>query len=100
MIFLLCGVIFIDGQGALIEPGYAYVVRDEEWVGLGGNTAIFVMEEGEMKGICAQKLKEEQEKYWAEEEAAKKKKERPWNRMMTKFRRGEPEVQQVQCATQ
>jgi hypothetical protein len=51
------------------------------------------MEEGEMKGICAQKLKE----YWAEKEAAKRKQERPWNRMMTKFRRGEPEVQ---CATQ
>lgn len=52
------------------------------------------MEEGEMKGICAQKLKEAQEKYWTEEEA-KRKQNRLWNRVLTKFRRGEPEVQQV-----
>lgn len=77
LIFLLRGVIFIDKQGALIEPGYAYVVRDEEWIGLGGNTTILVMEEGEMKGICAQKLKEEQEEYRAEKEAAKREQERP-----------------------
>ena len=83
----------------IVEPGYAYVVRDEELIGLGGNTTIFVMEEGEMKGICAQKLKEEQEKHWAEKEAEKKKRNRLWNRVLTKFRR-EPEVQQVQCATQ
>jgi hypothetical protein len=57
------------------------------------------MEEGEMKGICAQKLKEAQEKYWIEEEAAKRKQNRLWSRVLTKFRR-EPEVQQVQCATQ
>jgi hypothetical protein len=58
------------------------------------------MEEGEMKGICAQKLKEEQEKYWREEEAEKRRQNRLWNRVLSKFRRGEPEVQQVQCATQ
>ncbi|KAL5313315.1 hypothetical protein ACEPPN_019048 [Leptodophora sp. 'Broadleaf-Isolate-01'] len=98
LIFLLRGVIFIDGQGAIIEPGYAYVVKDEEWIGLGGNTSLFVMEEGEMKGICTQK--EEQEKYWSEKEVAKRKQNRPWNRALTKYRRGEPEVQQVQCATQ
>ena len=100
LIFLLRGVIFIDGQGAIIEPGYVYVVRDEEWIGLGGNTTIFVMEEGEMKGICAQKLKEEQEKHRTEMEAAKEKQKRFWNRVLAKFRQGEPEVQQVQCATQ
>lgn len=50
-----------------------------------------------MKGICAQKLREKQEKYWAEKEAAKRKQNRPWNRVLTKFRRREPEVQ---CATQ
>lgn len=51
-----------------------------------------------MKGICAQKLKEEQERYWTEKEAAKRKQNRLWNRILTKFRQGEPEVQQ--CATQ
>ena len=99
LIFLLRGVLFIERQGAIIEPGYAYVVRDEEWIGLGGNTTVFVMEEGEMKGICAQKLKEEQEKYWAEREATARKQRRPWNKVLTKFR-GESEVEQVQCATQ
>jgi hypothetical protein len=50
------------------------------------------MEEGEMKGICAQKLKEAQEKYWTKKEAAKRNQNRLWNRVLTKFRRGEPEV--------
>ncbi|KAI3325017.1 hypothetical protein HD806DRAFT_553188 [Xylariaceae sp. AK1471] len=83
LVFLLRGVIFIDGQGKIIEPGYAYVVKDEEWIGLGGNTTIFVMEEGEMKGICAQKLEEAQEKYWADQEAAKRKQNRLWNRVLS-----------------
>lgn len=100
LVFLLHGVIFIDGQGAIIEPGYAYVVKDEESIGLGGNTTILVMEEGEMKGICAQRTKEWQEKYWAEKEAAKRKQNELWHRVMTKLRRREPEVEQVQCATQ
>ncbi|CAM1503145.1 Fc.00g079210.m01.CDS01 [Cosmosporella sp. VM-42] len=97
LVFLLRGIIFIDLQGAIVEPGYAYVVKDEEWIGLGVNTTIFVMEEGEMKGICAQKLKEDQEKYRMEEEAARKKRNGLWGKVLTKMRRGEPGVQ---CATQ
>lgn len=56
LVFLLRGILFIEGQGMIIEPGYAYAIKGEEWIGLGGNTTIFVMEEGEMKGICARKL--------------------------------------------
>ncbi|KAK8097531.1 hypothetical protein PG984_016670 [Apiospora sp. TS-2023a] len=58
LVFLLRGVIFLDGSGALVEPGYAYAIKDETMLGLGGNTTIFVMEEGAMKGICAQKTRE------------------------------------------
>ena len=96
---MLRGAIFIDGQGKFIEPGYAYVVKDEEWIGLGGNTTVFVMEEGEMKGICAQKVNEGQERYRIDKEAAKRKQFGLWDKACRKFRR-EPEVQQVQCATQ
>ncbi len=106
LVFLLRGVIFIDGQGAIVEPGYAYAVRDEEMIGLGGNTTVFIMEEGEMKGICAQKTKESQEKYWAEEkywaakEAGKRRQDRLWNRVLAKFRREPQEQHEVQCPTQ
>lgn len=82
------------------EPGCAYVMKNETWIWLGGNTTILVMEEGEMKGLCAQKTKEFQEKYRAEKEAEERKQKRVWNRALAKFRWREPEVQQAQCPTQ
>ena len=97
LVFLLRGVVFIEGQGALMDPGYAYAVKDEKMIGLGGNTTVFFMEEGEMKGICAQKTKESQDKYWAEKEARERERNRPWNKVLRKFRRERPEQQcQVQ----
>lgn len=100
LVFLLRGIIFIDRQGVLTEPGYAYFVKDEVGLELGGNTTIFVMEEGEMKGICARKLKEKHEKYLAEKESAERKQNRPWNALLAKFRRERPEEQALQCPTQ
>jgi hypothetical protein len=56
-------------------------------MGLGGNTTIFIMEEGEIKGICDQRLNEEQKNYWERQEAAKERQNRLWNRVLTKFYR-------------
>ena len=53
-VFLLRGVIFIDGQGAIIDKGRAYVVKDEKMIGIGGATDIWIIEEGEMKGFYAE----------------------------------------------
>ena len=53
-----------------------------------------------MKGVCSKRTEEAQKKYWTEREAAGKKHNRPWNRWFSSLRRGEPEVEQVQCATQ
>ena len=85
LVFLLCGVIFVDGQGALVEPGYAYRIKDEECLGLGGNTTVLIMEEGDAKGLCVKQTKEWQEKYNAETEAAARRAARPWNRVFSKF---------------
>lgn len=87
LVFLLRGVIFLEGSGALVEPGYAYAIQDEEMLGLGGNTTIFVMEEGAMKGICAQKTRERQEEMRRNHEAYEKRQKRPWNRVRNMFRR-------------
>lgn len=91
LVFLLRGAIFLEGFGALVEPGYAYAIKDEEMLGLGGNTTIFVMEEGAMeegamKGICAQKTREKQEEFRRNKEANEKRQRRPWNRVRNKFR--------------
>ena len=98
MVFLLRGVIFLEGSGALIEPGYAYAIKDENMLGLGGNTTIFVMEEGAMKGICAQKTKESQEEIRRNREAEERRQRRPWNRLRNKLR--PKKKQPEQCATQ
>jgi len=45
LLFLLRGVVFIQGQGLLVEASYAYVVKDE---GISGDV------EGE-PGCCSQK---------------------------------------------
>ncbi|KAK0639850.1 hypothetical protein B0T16DRAFT_497832 [Cercophora newfieldiana] len=84
LVFLLRGALFIEGQGMVIEPGYAYEIKDEEWIGLGGNTTILVMEEGEMKGVCSRNLKVKQEKILAEQEEARRKENQVWNRVLTK----------------
>lgn len=54
LVFLLRGVIFIGGQGPSGDEGCAYMVKGETMIGMGPSTSIFVMEEGEMKGICAE----------------------------------------------
>lgn len=60
LVFLChCGTILIRGQGEITETGYAYVVKNEECLGLGENTAILVMEQGAMKGVCNRKTDEE-----------------------------------------
>lgn len=46
----------------LVDAGCAYVVKGEKWLGLGANTTVFVMEEGDMIGICTKKAREEKEK--------------------------------------
>ncbi|KAK8036370.1 hypothetical protein PG991_001507 [Apiospora marii] len=90
LVFLLRGVIFLEGSETLVEPGYAYAIKDEEMLGLGGNTTIFVMEEGAMRGICAQKTREVQEAIRRIQEAYDKRQRRPWNRVRNKFRREKP----------
>jgi len=89
LVFLLRGTIFIEGQGELSEPGYAYAIQDEEWIGLGGSTVILVMEEGEMKGICAKRTKEKQDKQRTGQGAAGKSPAKSWNKILAKFRRDE-----------
>lgn len=59
LVFLCHGTILIRGQGEITETGYAYVVKNEECLGLGENTAILVMEQGGMKGVCNRKTGEE-----------------------------------------
>ncbi|KAK4209208.1 hypothetical protein QBC37DRAFT_352148 [Rhypophila decipiens] len=97
LLFLLQGQIFIEGQGRFIEPGYAYAVKDEKMIRLGGNTTVFVMEEGEMRGICAQKLKEAWEEEEKLEEAREKRENRPWNKVLNRVR---PEKPEQECPVQ
>lgn len=117
LVFLYRGAIFIQGQGAVSEPGHVYAVKNEEWLGLGENTTIFVMEQGVMKGICNRKTEEEQRvnrareeaweakvtlelsEDWNRREAVEAKRNKPWNKLLRKLRR-EPEPEAVQCATQ
>ncbi|KAK7968621.1 hypothetical protein PG988_007694 [Apiospora saccharicola] len=100
LVFLLRGVIFLDESGsALVEPGYAYAIKDETMLGLGGNTTIFVMEEGAMKGICAQKTREAQEEFRRNQEAEERRQRRPWNRVRNKLR-PKKKQQPEQCAFQ
>lgn len=55
VVSLLRGLIFIHGLAALVEHGFAYWVKDEEWQRLGGHATLLIMEEGEMKGPCAKR---------------------------------------------
>jgi hypothetical protein len=100
LVFLVCGGVTLDGRSAIKEPGYAYALKDEEMIGLLGTTRVLIMEEGEMRGICAHKTKEAQEKYRAEQEAREKKEARLWNKVLNKLGRGRPKPQEPQCATQ
>ena len=100
LVFLVRGVVFVEGQGALVDPGYAYAVRDEELLRLGGNAIALIMGEGQMKGICAQKTGEFQQKYRAEKEAEERRQRQPWNRAVAMFRRRNRGAQNEQCATQ
>jgi len=100
LVLLLRGIAFIEGQGALVDAGYAYAVRNEEWLRLGGNAVVLFIEEGEMKGICTRKTQEAQQIYRAEREAEERRQRRPWNRAIAMFRRGHPEVERVQCNPQ
>jgi len=115
LVFLYRGAIFI--QGAITETGHAYAVENEEWLGLSKDATVFVMEEGAMKGICKRKTDEEQREnrareeawkarvtlersaYQARREAMEAQRNKPWNKVLRKFRR-EPEPETVQCATQ
>ena len=91
--FLYCGTVSILGQGMTTETGYLYAVKNEEWLGLGKNTRVFVMEQGAMEGIC----KSENRARWEAVEAKKKKP--PWNNLLGKLGR-EPESETAQCPTQ
>jgi len=118
LVFLYRGAILIQ-EGAITETGHAYAVENEEWLGLSNGTTVFVMEEGAMKGICKRKTEEEQrtnrarEETWmarvtleqsayhARREAMEVKRNKPWDKLLRKFRREpEPEPERVQCATQ
>ncbi|RMI98428.1 hypothetical protein CDV36_016128 [Fusarium kuroshium] len=117
LVFLYRGAIFIQGQGAITETGYAYAVQDEKWLGLDKNAIIFIMEQGAMKGICKRKTDEELRASRAQQEAhsarvaaelndyrarraaAEAKRNKPWAKLLRKLRR-EPEPETVQCATQ
>lgn len=100
LVFLARGVIFVEGQGAFVEPGYAYAMRDEEWLGFGGDAVVVIMEEGDMKGICALKTRELQEKWEAQQDTRKGWGRRAWNSMSTVFRRQGRHPQQGECTPQ
>jgi len=88
LVFLLCGVIFIEGQGAFGDEGCAYVVKDEKVIGLGGATNIFIMEEGEMKGACAEETRKQAEKIRRQMEASERKRNSVRYKVLTKLRGG------------
>ncbi len=73
------------------ETGYAYAVKNEEWLDLGKNTRVFVMEQGAIEGICKSENR-------ARSEAVEAKEKKPWNKLWDKLRR-EPESETVQCPT-
>ncbi|KAM7206095.1 hypothetical protein V8F20_002877 [Naviculisporaceae sp. PSN 640] len=62
-VFLYRGAIFLPGgPPAITKTGLAYVVKDEQWIGLGRDTEIFIMEQGETKGVCSGRKEEEEQK--------------------------------------
>lgn len=68
LVFLYRGAILVRVQGhtpgkprVISKTGHAYVVKDEEFIGLGKNTEIFIMEQGEMKGTCSGRKEEEEQ---------------------------------------
>lgn len=63
LIFLLRGEFIIRGQGRVIETGCAYRVKDEASLLLCGTTTIVVMEEGEQRGECLRRTRDE-ESHW------------------------------------
>jgi len=115
LVFLYRGAIFIEGT--ITETGHAYAVENEEWLVLDKDTMVFVMEEGDMKGICKRKMIEERKAKRAREEALKVKVtmeqnayqarreavdtriNKSWKKMLRKIRR-EPEPETAQCAQQ
>ncbi|KAM7192618.1 hypothetical protein V8F33_008229 [Rhypophila sp. PSN 637] len=89
LVFLLRGVIFIDGQGAFVDEGCAYLLKDEKMIHLGGGTTIFVMEEGEMKGICAEETQKKIAEMEWRREAYERKRNSIGYKVLRKFRRGD-----------
>jgi hypothetical protein len=71
-VFLLRGGILIEGQGRLIETGYSYLIKDEEWIGLcGSETVIVIIEQGQQKGTCRKSTLAAQEKLLREQSKMK-----------------------------
>ncbi len=54
LLFLLRGIVVIHGQGAFIDPYCAYVIKDEQAIGLERDTVVFVMGRGETAGVGVQ----------------------------------------------
>jgi len=101
LVFLLRGAIFIDGQGAFADEGHAYMVKDEKMVGLGGATDIWVMEEGEMKGICAEVTREKAEEFRRRQEADERKRNSIGYKVLRRLRGdGRKEERGPQCEVQ
>jgi len=75
-VFLLHGAFAIQGQGLVTETGCSYLVKDEVWIDLCGNTTLVVMEEGEERGTCLKYTQESRERMLAERQSPKKLKKR------------------------
>ena len=116
LVFLCRGAISIKGQEAITEAGYAYAVKNEEWLALGENTTIVVMEQGRMRGACNRAEDRERRAARAREKRASQesvgeqvsravmeeaRRNKPWYKLLRKLRREpEPEPEVVQCPTQ
>ena len=77
------------------------MVKDEKMIGLGGATNIWVMEEGEMKGICAEVTREKAEEFKRRQEAAEKKRNSIGYKVLRRLRGGRREGEKgPQCEVQ
>jgi hypothetical protein len=110
LVFLARGVMFLNVPGdnrrlGFNKTGYAYAMRNEEWLGLGQGAVIVVMEEGDMQGICLReqmRLEQQAERQVDQAAEVEVRRRRPWNRTIAKLRRRNrsPSPVRVECKQQ